>query len=477
MQMIKKYSLMFTVLLVIFSLFFQNDVVGYVLTLAIIFLLFGDEKNSLYFLIIYFPIRPVVIEMNPGMKFVGDLVIICLFFLLLYKKLAERDFEIKQYSFFLFFLGFCFVGTVAALISGVSLVAILFQLRAYLITLLLIFIVAESKLTKNDLQVFLLVTVLMASILSIHGLVEKISFRTMLLPETWKEWNLSSTNKIRVYGLIGNPNVLATYLIISFVSGIYLIRKNSFERLKWLLYFCMMLIFVTFLFTYSRGTLIAFAISAILYFVLKRDLPTLKVMLFPVLLSIPLIYYPTLTVSNYVQNVLEAEHHVENQKNGATKRYSEMFSHEIIQKSSEWGRLYIVKKGLQIFQDHPLIGTGFATFGDSATLTYSSPIYQEYQLSEGIYTDNQYIQILTETGVIGTILFVGFVFSLLFAIYKKTRGTNEWFVFCLFFIMAMIASAFYNMLEDKVFTLYFYVFAGYLLNGGVNLEKITKKIA
>ena len=50
--------------------------------------------------------------------------------------------------------------------------------------------------------------------------------------------------------------------------------------------------------------------------------------------------------------------------------------------------------------DYPIIGTGFGTYGDSASLSYQSPIYEKYRITTEIYSDNQYIQIITQTGTL-----------------------------------------------------------------------------
>ena len=76
--------------------------------------------------------------------------------------------------------------------------------------------------------------------------------------------------------------------------------------------------------------------------------------------------------------------------------------------NQEDGRIYYVKKALEIFKDEPLTGYGLATFGSAATQTYSSPTYEQYNITWNFYSDNEYIQILAETGVIGLLLIFTF---------------------------------------------------------------------
>ena len=63
--------------------------------------------------------------------------------------------------------------------------------------------------------------------MSLHGLVEKLSLRQLLLPEEWKYKVLSATNAVRIYGLTGNPNSLALSLFFGIIGIVYLQHVTS----------------------------------------------------------------------------------------------------------------------------------------------------------------------------------------------------------------------------------------------------------
>ncbi len=69
---------------------------------------------------------------------------------------------------------------------------------------------------------------------------------------------------------------------------------------------------------------------------------------------------------NQTEQVKEKSSKETEKKDDFSKRMTEAFNKETIQKSTEWGRLYIVKQGFEIFMDYPIIGTGFGTYGDSS---------------------------------------------------------------------------------------------------------------
>jgi hypothetical protein len=483
-----KYALPLMIILLLIPLFWANVQAGYVMTLLVTILATYSKKAGIYFLLVYFPTRSFLTEVNPGLKYMGDTIILALFIVTIFDLMRNRQWDgsIRKFAFTIPFLLFCLIGTIAAFLSDVSLIAIIFQNRAYLITFLLLYIVANMQLNNRDVRKFLWITLFMGVLLSLHGIVEFISLRTMLIPETWSNWNLSSVNEMRVYGLTANPNVLGTYLFICFFLALYLMKV--YKNYLFLLIICTGLIFGTILLTYSRGSILAFGFAFIVYLLWTRHWRMIKPIIVSVLIGLIIVYLP----ANYGRDIVATNQYEANtplhteigagtneekaqggsnskSNNAFINRFKEGFSNDTIQKSAEWGRLYIVFKGLEIFLDHPLIGTGFATYGDSATLSYPSPINDEYGLPNEMYSDNQYIQILVQTGVAGTLSILIFIIWIAVKCIRQKEKTFSKAVFSLL-VAALVMSLLYNLLEEKTFTLYFYIVLGYFLN---NKEKIS----
>ncbi len=76
------------------------------------------------------------------------------------------------------------------------------------------------------------------------------------------------------------------------------------------------------------------------------------------------------------------------------------------------GRLWSLNNGLHIFSKHPLLGTGPGTYGGKLALSSSSPVYLE-GIQRGYvalyYTDNQWLQLLVQTGIVGLLIFAIFI--------------------------------------------------------------------
>ncbi|WP_430790330.1 O-antigen ligase family protein [Virgibacillus flavescens] len=396
------------------------------------------RKFGLIFLLIFFPIRPLLAEIVPGTRFIGDLVIIGLF---LWTCLEQRKLITLNHSFARYYLFFIGIGVLSATFTGVMPIAIAMQVRAFLIPFLLLFVIYEWPITKKDIQHILWTSFFMGCLLSIHGLIEKLSARTLLVPESWQNWELAAVNTDRIYGLVANPNVLAVYLMIVFFLTLYL--KELKPRYSLLFNIGLVLLAGAIMLTYSRGTLIAFGLSLFALSFLKKNWHYFIRTTIFFLVALAVIFLPIDTVT-------------ESTGMNTSDRFIDMFSEKRVQQSAAGGRVYIVKKGLEIFADYPIAGIGFGTYGSSATISFHSPIYDRYNIPNGLYADNQYMQVLVETGIIGT-------FFLLLYIFQLARKTGQTFLYFIL-IAGLIGSAFYSMLEDKTFTLYFYLIIGYALH-------------
>lgn len=463
------------ILLVIIGLFFSNPFIGIAICILLALSVFFDEKLLLLFLIITIPIRPFLIVYNTGYKFVGDILILVLLFKVIYdqrKNIRQLfRFNILEIAFLLF-IG---VGIISALLTGVAIPAIVMQVRAFLLFFLLYYIVKRMNVTSKDINDFALVTFTTAVVLSIQGLVEKISVRTLLLPEIWRNMELAYTNKTRVYGLIGGPNELALFLFISFMVSLYLLF-NAKGKAKLAYFIGMTLMFCVFLLTYSRGAVLAVIAFLIIYLFFNKKIPHFKSILL-VGMAASLLFLATTSLSKYVENQLNEQSTTktptvnkdQNQNKTPTKteeenglnRFSGAFSEENIGLSSADGRVFYVKKAIEVFRDRPILGYGFATFGGAATQTYSSPIYKDYGIAWNFYSDNQYIQILAETGVVGTALIILFVLCLIKFTWVLRKSFPFSPILSFFIIGALASGVVYNILENDVFTMYYFIILGF----------------
>ena len=129
----------------------------------------------------------------------------------------------------------------------------------------------------------------------------------------------------------------------------------------------------------------------------------------------------------------------------ATDRFGEIGDDKLYTKENN-GRLFAVDLAFRILKDHPVFGTGYGTFGSSASLTWVPDLYYDYDMLEGFYADNQFACVLVETGVVGFVLFMAFLFATLWFHRKHVLKLA---------VCAIIAwfGVFYNILEIQIGTM------------------------
>ncbi|WP_431029144.1 O-antigen ligase family protein [Lysinibacillus sp. LZ02] len=437
---------------------------------SLIFAIFAFIKplQSVLYLLIYVAIRPLLVELNPGLKFIGDLIT----FILLIKLLIASRFDIKgllnfklfEWAFF-FFLG---VGSLVGYLNGVSIGAIVFQVRTFVIMYLVYYFLSRTVLPANWKEQLSWTAVGLGWLVSLHGLVEKISIRQWLLPEYWQYMPLSAENLQRIYGLPGNPNSLALIMMFTIIAVLFL--KNLYKNMqyKWFLNISLVLFIGVLILTFSRGTLIAGAFFAITYLIFSRDWKLVKTLAIGWIAAFILVYYPVNASVSFVKYLgVEAP---DGTVGSLADRFGQILDNKNVDRMVSNGRVFYIKKGFEIYQDYPVAGTGFGTFGGAATISYGSPIYADYGIDlsiyfeNKIYSDNQYIQIIAETGTLGVILFAVYLLAMV-ALFWKQRHTRFGQMMIGLWIATGVCGAFYNIWELKVYTLIFFtIFAAFAVD-------------
>lgn len=456
--------------LIIFLVIAVGLILPETLTLLFVTALFAviaiiNPKYAILALIVYFPIRPFLVEVNLGFRWAGDITIIFMLLniVFMYRKNLLSLFKLRIFEWS--YLVFCLFGAAIAFNTGVSLAAIVFQVRAFLILFILFYIVKRINITKEDIQNFAWTSIATAIVVSGHGIIERISLRQWLLPEGWINQYISPTNIMRIYGLTGNPNSLALYITMVMILCLYLLPDLT-GRAKIFAYSVLSLFSGVLLLTYSRGTWLAVAFAMVIYLLLSKNWKIMKPLVIAGILGSLLVYIPTNITVEYIEagGLIEVDESTREREPGLSGRLQETFDDETLERSRTGGRIYYVEKGLEVFKQYPITGTGFGTFGDSATLVYSSPIYEKLGTElviPNFYSDNQYIQIIAQNGVIGVILFAVFLLGMLHYIWINRKENLPIAYFMIALLLGTYLSGFYyNIWELKVYTLYYFIFLG-----------------
>lgn len=194
----------------------------------------------------------------------------------------------------------------------------------------------------------------------------------------------------RAMGTTGNANVLAIVMIFSiFVSILYLQRRKYI----YYQYINIFLALYTIIATVSKkGIIFGFSLVVLYLIILlisdKKSL--IKLLFITIVLMLTIINYIDVnSLYSMIDNVVYRFSAFEQQLGGHS--YG----------GSTYERKYLIQQAWLVFQDSPLLGHGLGTF---------------YQLNKlGLYAHNNYMELLANVGLIGTITY----YSMYYFIFKS----------------------------------------------------------
>ncbi|MGN1014267.1 MAG: O-antigen ligase family protein [Butyricicoccus sp.] len=407
------------------------------------------------FLCVFIPLRSPLAELTTSaVKAIPDVLIAAL----LLGYLAATRLRIRwlpQDGLFAGFLLIALVSTCA--VNGYSIMRFIYQLRSIGLCYILYFVLRDVTLTQRQLVRIVQTLQGMAFVLLIFGAIEKVSFKLIAFSYDTAASIYSPDNYARVYSLFYNPNTYGTFLVFVLFLSVIKHRYWGSKTSPWIY---AMLIAQLYL-SMSRSSILILMLGLVLLVVLECKDGRLKqcvkdyaknvvaCVLCTVLLSGALsagnqwFYnrYLTETDGKYALLLKSMEFSMKD-------RFGELGQSYMYDNASNL-RIFFFQTGLKVWQDNPVVGTGFGTFGTSASLHYGSPLYEQYGLEENFYADDEYITILVETGVLGAVLFGLFLISIL--IYYRKNPVKLFF--CVMFGWFGI---FFNIFEIQIASMLFW---------------------
>lgn len=370
------------------------------------------------FLCVFLPVRSPIADVTTAVvKAVPDVLIV----LLLLWYLAERRCLelLPQDLFFLGFLLTAFVST--CLVNHYTVFRYVYQVRSIGVMYILYYVLRGVRLTREQLIRVVQTLQGMAAVLLAFGIVEKISMKTAAF-----SWDVALSiyapdNYARVYSLFYNPNTFGAFLAFTlFLSA----AKSRFWNDRTPVWVYAVLVTGLYM-SMSRSSVMIVALGLLILLAFDLKNHTLKknalrygkTAVVCVLCAVVISTAATAAGDRYYDEVLSKNPDyawLVEMKTGLSMkdRFGEL-GEAYMYSGVKNLRIFFFQTGLRVYRDYPVIGTGFGTFGTSASLNYGSPLYETYGLMDGFYADDQYITILVETGTIGTILFAGFLLSIL----------------------------------------------------------------
>ena len=267
----------------------------------------------------------------------------------------------------------------------------------------ILFALRDSKSWKQTIWLIIITTVALCC-LSLYQLITHNYTQTFFgTASVTMDKVLSDSSTPRIGGPINAPNLWGQILVAVSTLLIFRIIHEKRTTIKLAGFFMLGIISYIILNTYSRGAYLVLAIDVVLIlFIIEKQFNPLIAFAVLGILILLLPFIPSsyrdrfITLSDFTAD------------NG------------IYQDTSFRGRTSEMLTGLTMFATHPILGVGAGNY----------PInYQQYAQLIGIEFRAQqrdphslYVQLLAETGILGTIAFLGMVFSLILALNRACRA-------------------------------------------------------
>ena len=216
--------------------------------------------------------------------------------------------------------------------------------------------------------------------------------------------DIGSEKIIRAYGTFPHPNVLAGFLVLAFISGLFLVSHATKWR-KWGIWLGIFIIIAGLFLTFSRSAWLVTVMSGVAfltYWVFKKKWKAVQQIVLVALVScatIGILYAP------YLQS-----------------RISETSTHSV----SYEDRGFFNQLGLNTIVKQPIWGSGVGNYVEQQLTDNPGLADWQYQPPHNIF-----IEIAAESGLVGLVLFLGILFELFIGLRRGQFNELKFTVCCL----------------------------------------------
>ena len=277
----------------------------------------------------------------------------------------------------------------------------------------LIFFLAVNNLNEKDVSRSFFMIVVMGFSMALIGLLQSMGM-------DWFRFLYPSSPASRVFSILGNPDFLGGYLALILPLALILFVSHGLKGKGLFGAISFFVILLCLFLTATRSALIAFAGSFIflsIIILLQKGIKTFKKR-WAVLFVTALAVFSIMGFSGQgrIKNLFF--------------RFSNLMKPETLKMDgAAQYRLDTWRTSILMFKEHPLLGVGTGVF----KLQY--PLYQaklrdlfpgtKFYGSQESRVHNEYLQVLSETGIIGIIVFIGFFVIVFYSGAKYLNKVKE----------------------------------------------------
>ena len=261
-------------------------------------------------------------------------------------------------------------------------------IRVILQYILWYFVAVNIIKDRNAVRKLLLVLVVIAVFLSLHGIYQYII--GVEIPTTWYDSKHETTMRTRVFSIIGSPNILGSLLVLMLpITLSFVLNERGWLR-KLIYIGAMGAMALCLVFTFSRGAWLAFALSAAVYTLLKD-----KRLIIPMLLGVVVLLIAVPQVGDRIAYMLSPEYMVSSARGGRIARWT---------------------AAIEAVKTSPIFGVGLGRYGGAVAMRY---------IPGSFYADNFYLKTMAEMGIVGLTGFIYLLYRGCIESLKTIRGLKD----------------------------------------------------
>jgi putative inorganic carbon (HCO3(-)) transporter len=244
-------------------------------------------------------------------------------------------------------------------------------IRSVLQPFIVFIIIINSEINHKTARFLLFLSLLVAVGAALFGLYQYLA--GVASPPNWVDKDLE-VGLSRAFSILGSPNAFAAYCVLfAPISLGFLMQPNSSKTQKTIFLLCFLFLFIGILTTLTRAAWLAFIPALFLFGLLAKQTK----------IVIPLLIL--LVCSIFVVTPIR-------------QRFTNFFTEKYQEKSEGGGRAYRWGLAKEIFEESPILGRGPGSFGGA--------VAYRAQAFKGLYVDSYFLEILSNYGLIGILLFL-----------------------------------------------------------------------
>jgi len=291
-----------------------------------------------------------------------------------------------------------------SLIWSVNIYNSIMTLPIFLVGPVLYFIVSNSMYEQKKIERLLLIVIILGTIMGAYGILQYMGI-------DFTFWG-GNIGRGQVFGLFGNVNYFAEYLILplALVIGFILSKEKIFHPIFLLI--ALLIMSVALFLTFTRGSYLAIAISipVILFFYYRSAVTESNKKYYKKIV----LYFLLLLI--IALSVIYIPHPLNKESTPLAKLRNRVTIESLTSGYSILRRVATWKFTWMMIKDYPLLGSGVGTYGYQS-LEYQAEFFAQGQNRDiyphgfAVQAHNEYLQLWSELGIIGLLLFLWLIFN------------------------------------------------------------------